>query len=566
MKKYLISLAIGLTTIIGLTLLCDSCTTDTKLNKGDTVNIHLGLSSSPAVVAEVRSNTLQTPTTKLTDNISLSATIVEDNDTQLRWNIADTILHDDSRVLIIIDEAGAGSVHQAMYTYKIATKSLVLSYGPNAGTYEPIPLTVGKTYVVTAYTDYSNSPNTNIAHSWLTTNSFTDVSKLVYGVSTVTVTPDTEYVLLTLKPVANAVKYIIRQYNGDNLTFSDCELTDYTRNNFSHVTGEGLVCVGENPEILGGHPGDVAQWNLEQEADTLHSKRTSRILKPGITHPVSINNITIHDALSSNTKVFNNIPIVLTKPLNTDRDYTIYINVIYKPEPIFAASNIYYSVEKQRLTFDAELKGDNQLYQGVYFKYGSLVGISPVGSPAGGGVSIFTPNYTDIHNHDYTLSSVATELSYTAIPVYMGDRLDTVSYTNQLGDICQYISSIGDGPAGNWRTPTLDQVIDLISAPMIHNAYVDEYNPPPVIPPSNGYGAGLAEYYFTGNNGDRYPVTRYRKHLGDSSHSSTDMVLSTSTVFGSLERSIYSYHAAGIALAVPYDKLNAVAIRCVLLP
>jgi len=138
---------------------------------------------------------------------------------------------------------------------------------------------------------------------------------------------------------------------------------------------------------------------------------------------------------------------------------------------VWAGSNIYWDGEK--LTFLPEYAPPViQGFQGVYFMWGSLVGISPndefsndttplyvrIGSvwsntqhaasgqnPWGGstinqiphitGGTLVSPNWLDDHSTRNYLSAEAHEPS------------------NRVGDICKYLTETGDAPEGVWRMP-----------------------------------------------------------------------------------------------------------------
>jgi hypothetical protein len=193
--------------------------------------------------------------------------------------------------------------------------------------------------------------------------------------------------------------------------------------------------------------------------------------------------------------------VTLTTPLIIGTSYTITIRLRV---PIFARSNIYWDATAEKLTFvtakepptiDDDTKAG---YQGVFFKWGSLVGISPVGNFSGS-TDIYVPvvksslpastwkattgNAMAANNTDFpTVSSnwtTWTEISSssdapdTDIP-YMDRRyakagettygrsntyvidaalnLDT-TYQGFRGDICQYLGKTQAALSG-YRLPT----------------------------------------------------------------------------------------------------------------
>jgi hypothetical protein len=161
----------------------------------------------------------------------------------------------------------------------------------------------------------------------------------------------------------------------------------------------------------------------------------------------------------------------------------------------WARSNIYWN--SSRLTFiPANGTTNYEGYQGVFFKFGSLVGVSPatVYSYQAGVGSIYSPNYFDQAVPIYVPSGYPSSPKWTAttstssgystwgfrtnnatdIPYldpidYAGsgsdfgrsstyaidaERNTTEMYQGLRGDICQYLSTATGVVAGNYRLPT----------------------------------------------------------------------------------------------------------------
>ncbi|MDR1882282.1 MAG: hypothetical protein LBR26_05815, partial [Prevotella sp.] len=123
--------------------------------------------------------------------------------------------------------------------------------------------------------------------------------------------------------------------------------------------------------------------------------------------------------------------------------------------PEFARSNIYYDAtsEVETLTFSEEEDGKN-LYQGLYFKYGSLIGVSAGANsaPFNGDAYLFIP---DVLTGKYTkiqISQIAGHVSTTdavgifkAVLVGKGITWGTSSYTD-IWNALPYVMD-GDVPA-----------------------------------------------------------------------------------------------------------------------
>ncbi|GHT61649.1 hypothetical protein AGMMS50239_13030 [Bacteroidia bacterium] len=139
-------------------------------------------------------------------------------------------------------------------------------------------------------------------------------------------------------------------------------------------------------------------------------------------------------------------------------------DTVEQEEPLrlhWAGSNIYYDSGLGHLTFADYNDKSKEQYQGVYFQWGSLIGISPVGAYTTGNTVTYqkgveaaasaAPLWTDIPRpgtdppgtiYDRALDSkYLTELAH-----------DTAS---NIGDICKYLTELGYAPKGKrWRMPT----------------------------------------------------------------------------------------------------------------
>jgi hypothetical protein len=203
------------------------------------------------------------------------------------------------------------------------------------------------------------------------------------------------------------------------------------------------------------------------------------------------------------------------------RRYTVSITLKQSSTSVkFAGSNIYWNGNE--LTFDDYGSNSNTKYQGVYFKWGSFVGISPVGidydADASTGTVLYWPD--DVITHTW---KVVRGINWSSIP-YEDDRLIKTTDTDACslladmdlsaykGDICNYIKP-------NYRMPTLDELTTLYSS--------NGYNPKVsatasvTVPPGDANAAGKYVFaddsygVFTGT-GTSYtlPASGYRS--GDS--------------------------------------------------
>jgi hypothetical protein len=194
----------------------------------------------------------------------------------------------------------------------------------------------------------------------------------------------------------------------------------------------------------------------------------------------------------------------------------------------FAGSNIYWDAENQRLTFkDVDYVGDENKYQGLYFKWGSLVGISPMDNWSGSTV-VYVPTGK---NGAYAVSDATSSFSgtwanivpgsaedFTSNP-YGAEDLRTNGYVTSLnagpgnlvaykGDICAYLSGRPGIPAGYWRLPTSadfepDTYPDAFTTP---GQYAQELGGLPVWPSSAGTSNSPEGTYIVVNG---YTLTYY---------------------------------------------------------
>ncbi|MDR1883353.1 MAG: hypothetical protein LBR26_11325, partial [Prevotella sp.] len=159
--------------------------------------------------------------------------------------------------------------------------------------------------------------------------------------------------------------------------------------------------------------------------------------------------------------------------INDDPDPAVLASYTPKAHKGFAGSNIYWDATNQRLTFDDVDVTTHKNYQGLYFKWGSLIGISPSGT-WGGATVLYSPDGINGMYRTTTASALvagtwaniavgdATNFSTTPIDGVTDYRTNGyVSFLNATpanliaykGDICAYLSGRPGVPAGYWRLP-----------------------------------------------------------------------------------------------------------------
>jgi hypothetical protein len=218
-----------------------------------------------------------------------------------------------------------------------------------------------------------------------------------------------------------------------------------------------------------------------------------RTVTPVGTGTVNVKLGTVKVSTASST-TFSNKWAAFNGTLDEAKSYTLVVDL--KRGVGFAYSNIYWEwyddddgdpdthLNGGHLTFDTTDKG-NQGYQGVLFKWGSLVGISAAQTGSGDAFSYSsTPIYVPTYNSSTPISSTwqpttATAKSWTTwgdnkdIPylnpaggnghtrddTYVIDaaRNTDAMYQGFYGDICQYLSKTG-AVTGNYRLPTANEL------------------------------------------------------------------------------------------------------------
>jgi hypothetical protein len=178
--------------------------------------------------------------------------------------------------------------------------------------------------------------------------------------------------------------------------------------------------------------------------------------------------------------------VTITKALEKGKIYTLTVKLKEPTESKkFAGSNIYWNGNE--LTFDAHGSNDNTKYQGVYFKWGSLIGISPAQTSGSNefssGTAANQTSGTTIYlkvNGDWVKTNVAYATSkgwisgsdWSDIPYQDDEKINTTNldahsllvnpdFEHYKGDICNYINpayrmltrnelkALGIGDSGN---------------------------------------------------------------------------------------------------------------------
>jgi hypothetical protein len=135
--------------------------------------------------------------------------------------------------------------------------------------------------------------------------------------------------------------------------------------------------------------------------------------------------------------------------------YTLEVDI---KKLAFAKSNIYWDVNAGELTFDKTgTVSGSQYFQGVFFRWGSLVGLSPTGF--GSGTVLYVPESGGGWDGTQTVGSNTYGFdSWDAVPYSAsGVVLYDEGFTAYTGDICSYLTD------GVWRLPSASECGSLIA-------------------------------------------------------------------------------------------------------
>jgi hypothetical protein len=183
---------------------------------------------------------------------------------------------------------------------------------------------------------------------------------------------------------------------------------------------------------------------------------------------VSISSITL--TVEEDVHVFSDLSAVFTKALTAGKHYTLVVDL---KKILWAQSNIYWEETLNDgdggLTFQKSGDTPNHSdYQGVYFRWGSLIGISPAGgktAEAVGDVVIYIPPVKAGEHWDGTKKVSSSHTLWTGagswanIPylsasvVQLNYLYDHPAFSTYKGDVCSFLTG------GVWRMPNKDEIL-----------------------------------------------------------------------------------------------------------
>ena len=156
----------------------------------------------------------------------------------------------------------------------------------------------------------------------------------------------------------------------------------------------------------------------------------------------------------------NNKPIKITKVTASPYKKDEQVEPLRKQ---WAGSNIYWDGTKLTFADSDSIGKPIEQYQGVFFKWGSLVGLSPSGTNWATHLA-YVPDVTAIAGSWSVTDTMTWEYipyiktdpgSYLRTDPYLTNETTDANIADLKGDICVYLTKIGAAPKGKrWRMPT----------------------------------------------------------------------------------------------------------------
>jgi hypothetical protein len=272
----------------------------------------------------------------------------------------------------------------------------------------------------------------------------------------------------------------------------------------------------------------------------------------------------------SATAPFSDQTVSFNSVLNAGTSYTLVVDV---KRCVWARSNIYWDGNK--LTFvPAGMDTSKEGYQGVHFKFGSLIGISPaLTSGAGNNGQNFS---TGTILYKPTAIATGSYSSYADIPYWsnlFANGIDNTKTGQFVGDICRYINS-------NYRLPEAGEFGTTDASWSNSEGWISD-NGFSNIDFGASYADGTADFLSSANGAVRkmasivsqtmgitLPASGYRN--GSTNEVSLSGVGSsgyywTSTINGSAYgySMYFSYSSYNLFCYWPGSRTNCFAVRCV---
>jgi hypothetical protein len=337
----------------------------------------------------------------------------------------------------------------------------------------------------------------------------------ILGSITVTNANDFLYEKLTeqkLDAIDNTLSFTLKQQlvkvklKLDVNTNASRTITNITANSFSMNApasgsfnlASGILGAGSDITKYFGWPSTLGSATAESEEFTFLPKASGEHTLSWAENAVTaLENSTIQ-------RSFGGLGSITVPCSQFKAGYSYSIGLKLYRLPRFAGSNIYWDDDNDQLTFAPHGDNTRAKYQGVYFQWGSLIGISPVGDYDSNSTVLYKPTNTGADNtapRTWEKTTGSTwGADWDAIPSYDGESsintsldatslLDKPAFGSYKGDICYYINE-------DYRMPTMSELDSLRSS----SPYVGFTNDPSDIP-SSGDDDVAGRHVFTANYG-----------------------------------------------------------------
>ncbi|MDR0541984.1 MAG: fimbrillin family protein [Dysgonamonadaceae bacterium] len=425
--------------LCGLALLLYSCEKDVEdpqTASGKKIVVNFSLDEGGYVATEVvphnfnaKNPETETVVVRLDDDVSVHATLEVEPANRMR---AATLPLKDGAKLRIVAYDGSKYVNSADYT---------ITGGKPVADSSPLEVDSGSYYTFVAYSFYAASQLPG--HSE-TLSGIEPAKDLLWGKSAATIDANNRRVRITMKHKFSKVTVCI-----------------------SATTINKTISAVSGVSVTPGYKADLTVYNGTITQGSAVSQAVPEPLQGINSLAVTGDPVIVYTAGSSMTDVkiqsitvggntYSDVVSGFNMQMEEGKAYTLTVN--FKQSSRWALTNVYW--DGQKLTFGESGSLANK-YQGVFFKWGSLVGISP--ARANGSV-VFSANvplyFPDPQTRTWRIAyanSWSNIKPETTRPLLGSEEylLNNPDFNNFKGDICDYIGQTGAGPK-NYRLPTTD--------------------------------------------------------------------------------------------------------------
>ena len=364
----------------------------------------------------------------------------------------------------------------------------------------------------------------------------------------------------------------------DNAFTATLELSYTAGDEWFYKAGSKYDLISESVTVTGS---DATPWQ-EVSVPATQAVLFAQWVMPSGKIPPAIG-LKAGGLVSSNTKPARSTALERGRAYHFYGSVNYYHTGIKFSEPlVWAGSNIYWN--GTQLTFDetiVDADADSDLKQGVFFRWGSLVGVSPSSTYV-----TYTPHYVP----DGTSTWSTGETPYMIIPDFYrvdtgtggqtssylndADRNTTFMYLSSKGDICKYLSKTG-AVEGNWRMPT---AIEFNAADVAFNTFINwSTNSLPwsafgsftAVSDTEADGTTIIRnggIYTVGHTATRFPASGFRLYedIYELGVFGSNWSSSASSIFSSTDNAYHMYFYPNFVNTFFFStRDNGYAVRCV---